>query len=932
MRFLLVPLALLFLGCPTQNSAPCDTDDQCPANKRCRRGACGPICLSDTDCGTGQVCASDGTCQLPPECKHDTDCAQGFECTNNKCTCTADSACAANQQCENGICTTRKPCTGDADCAGTGQRCEITSGTCLPTCILPADCAPNLNPNVATALYTCVQGTCTRRCVNDVSCGTSGFICEAGDCTLAECKTLADCPSGQYCTDPNFGRCLDYTPCTDSSMCPKNFECKHFSNTMQCPPGFDCTKSLCQELPTCAIDGDCVSGVRFDGGTPGSVQTGYCEEGHCQSSPACTGPSCPSGFACINDLCVPAVCRGSQDCPGQACVDGACQTAPAAGDINQLAMVPSKGLLEAGDTLKFTLIAFKLDGSSFPMGSGNFQVTDLAGSPTTAATIDANGTLTAVSAATVKVIGSVNGANVPPQNATVIIYDHVTAGRRVLVLDAATRQPLTGVKVYGCPTGCTTPDEVDTDATGAAAFPAYGSGTVTFSAVSQDVRGDGLPTYERVSVLETHATDVMIALRVNPVHEASGFNGSVSFSNVHTTGQYWAGMIATGLSDVPELDLQSLLGEQFNVDIPGIGQTVPVPGAVVLYTSPGFGIPQSIKSKSLGLGQPGLHHSIAFAGRGNLNQVTALRSTQFLSYVGAFDYALQPWVSMPALARVPDTTDVNNNGLCTDTQQCPMGTEDVPDYAHFPMLNLAPQRQQKERTEVILPKLPSTLDTVVVSVTQISPDTGMLPLGFSSVAAGAPGNDGTRPVPNVVLQSGSPYGGVEVGLPALWALAGSAAGNQQSGRLVRGDPLPESVSVAPFLPAASGSSWSATMRSFIPGQPDWASVYSNGADVARVSITGSEARHTILLRRRPPADGGGLPGAHRPRHGPRVGGECEPGGVCARPELLRRAGRAGVAQRPQPGRHHLQPRRLLTVHTLKRAVRFEALGTITNLK
>ena len=130
MRLCLGLLAVLVLGCPAQNSAPCDNDDGCPANQRCRRGACGPICLADADCGSGQVCAKDGTCQLPPECTKDTDCASGFSCTNNKCACQQDSACAANQQCLDGVCSTRKPCTGDADCAGSGQRCEIVSGSC----------------------------------------------------------------------------------------------------------------------------------------------------------------------------------------------------------------------------------------------------------------------------------------------------------------------------------------------------------------------------------------------------------------------------------------------------------------------------------------------------------------------------------------------------------------------------------------------------------------------------------------------------------------------------------------------------------------------------------------------------------------------------------------------------------------------------------
>ena len=37
---------------------------------------------------------------------------------------------------------------------------------------------------------------------------------------------------------------------------------------------------------------------------------------------------------------------------------------------------------------------------------------------------------------------------------------------------------------------------------------------------------------------------------------------------------------------------------------------MPVPGAVVLYTSPGFGIPQEVKGRSLGVAQPGLRATV----------------------------------------------------------------------------------------------------------------------------------------------------------------------------------------------------------------------------------------------------------------------------------------------------------------------------------
>ena len=44
MRVPLLMIAVLSLtACPATNSTPCDTDAQCTADQRCRRGACGPI-------------------------------------------------------------------------------------------------------------------------------------------------------------------------------------------------------------------------------------------------------------------------------------------------------------------------------------------------------------------------------------------------------------------------------------------------------------------------------------------------------------------------------------------------------------------------------------------------------------------------------------------------------------------------------------------------------------------------------------------------------------------------------------------------------------------------------------------------------------------------------------------------------------------------
>ncbi|MFL5321772.1 MAG: hypothetical protein ACJ790_19070, partial [Myxococcaceae bacterium] len=197
-RLLALAFALLLSGCPPTNSKPCDTDTDCGAEGRCRRGACGPVCLNDTECGTEQICRA-GSCIPAPECQADTDCAQGFVCKADKCTCTTDSACAANQICESGACVTRPRCTSDNDCASIGRKCELTQGLCIPACNVSTDCAPGVDPRVAVALYQCLDGSCLRRCLNDQTCGPN-LICEDGSCRQTDCKTYSDCPQGQYCT------------------------------------------------------------------------------------------------------------------------------------------------------------------------------------------------------------------------------------------------------------------------------------------------------------------------------------------------------------------------------------------------------------------------------------------------------------------------------------------------------------------------------------------------------------------------------------------------------------------------------------------------------------------------------------------------------------------------------------------------------------
>jgi hypothetical protein len=518
-----------------------------------------------------------------------------------------------------------------------------------------------------------------------------------------------------------------------------------------------------------------------------------------------------------------------------------------------LAVSPRAAVLAVGGSVRLSLAAFTFTGESFPFISGNYTVVDASGAPSGAATVTPSGEVTAVSAGTVRVLAGISNPGVTPVEATLTILPALTGGRRVTVVDASTGRPLSGVEVLGCDAPpaaapCPAPVTATTNASGTATFPSFTGTTASFSAASPELRSDGYPRYDRVSVAGTSARDVLLPLGENPVHGAAGFNASIQFSEVHSAGPLWLGFSLLSAGDVPDLDLATLLGETFLITVPGLPQPVPLPGSAVAYAASGFGAPVELKGRSLGLGQPGRRAAVAFAGRSELALAANLGSTDLLAYTGAMDYALQAFTPVPLRPRVPDTTDLDADGRCSDAARCPQGPEDLPDYFGLPGFSHRPRREQLRRTEVVLPRLPAGLDTAIASAVELSAEAGLLPLGLSSSTGGAPAPDGTRPLEPIVLRSGTPYGGAEMGTPGIWAFATQAAAprGDTTGRLVRGSPLPTQVVVPPFLPRPAGT-WSAAQRTFTPGMEAWTALARAGAELARITFTGPRSRHVVLL-------------------------------------------------------------------------------------
>ncbi len=320
------------------NGDPLPTDCHitgCTAPLTCRaNGTCGPStsgglcapCANDADCAAG-ACLSypDGARFCGTRCGSDTECGPGARCVPFP---DVGTQCVRTEG-DTPRCSADAGCASDAACTS-GQRCDVTSGSCLTgmggglgaACTGPGECAAGL----------CVDGACASFCdwLVPGSCAP-GFFCDAqrtGTCTAMglcrageagpglpgdPCASSTDC-AGLFCAE---GVCSE--PCAPrdaSADCPLGYECQVGTS----PSCGSCQRALalgdaCTTRESCAsrlcVDGAC--SVRCDPGASGTCPADFdCsprgDDGVCTSMLGGLGAPCTSDDGCLGAHCSEGTC------------------------------------------------------------------------------------------------------------------------------------------------------------------------------------------------------------------------------------------------------------------------------------------------------------------------------------------------------------------------------------------------------------------------------------------------------------------------------------------------------------------------------------------------------------------------------------------------------------------------------------------------
>ncbi|CDZ77277.1 hypothetical protein BN59_01559 [Legionella massiliensis] len=228
----------------------------CTDNSQCKTNSCIPatqtcgFCISNSDCGLGNFCSSNGLCLSSNgnQCLTSANCITGSVCNAGLCVAPNGASCFANAACQSGACSTTShtcqgkslgaTCTSNKDC----QSNFCNSGVCSTPnngvhCTSNAECLTNY----CTPSNTCGAPNTGQACTTGATCQSG--VCIAGSCTAPaiSCSTGSACPTGQVCSSGHcVNACVPRTCGTLTACGPISDGCGGLITCNSCPSGQTC--------------------------------------------------------------------------------------------------------------------------------------------------------------------------------------------------------------------------------------------------------------------------------------------------------------------------------------------------------------------------------------------------------------------------------------------------------------------------------------------------------------------------------------------------------------------------------------------------------------------------------------------------------------------------------------------------------------------
>jgi hypothetical protein len=260
-------------------------------------------CGHPADCSSGQICASDGTCQ-PGPCSASNTCIYGYSCVSGTCQSPTPNACDSDASCSNGdvciagsdgkggVCTpVANQCFDQSQC-GAGENC--VAGKCTLGCSSNADCRDGFTCNLNTGVCSGIAHSCTL--TND--CGSATLVCVGGACVPRSmdgaCQNAGDVWTENGCIPDQAATFICQNDGVQDS-CALGSICLHHDCWISCDAATMMPCNTNSQFPQCkpVVDGSSTYNVCGSASNLGSE----CGAGSVGNA------SCTGGKVCIDGFC-----------------------------------------------------------------------------------------------------------------------------------------------------------------------------------------------------------------------------------------------------------------------------------------------------------------------------------------------------------------------------------------------------------------------------------------------------------------------------------------------------------------------------------------------------------------------------------------------------------------------------------------------------